>query len=68
MRANPSEGCTEKCKWADNFWAYTAELAQEACAWLSEAGYTGLVENSEGFVGWKKYGLPWKKAGSNSIF
>jgi rhodanese-related sulfurtransferase len=43
-------------------------LSQEACAWLSEAGYTGLVENSEGFVGWKKYGLPWKKAGSNSIF
>lgn len=42
--------------------------SKNACAWLVEAGYTNVVENAEGFTGWKAKGLPYKVAGSNAIF
>lgn len=39
-----------------------------ACGWLADAGYTDVINNNEGFVGWKNRGLPYRKAGSNAIY
>jgi len=46
----------------------TGSRSKTACSWLVDAGYSQVIENSDGFVGWKNRGLPYKLAGSAAIY